>query len=580
MGSLAYLALSYAWGEPIFSEHIHDIATGNSTRITSNLHAALQTLRRRDQDLYIWIDAVCIHQSSMLERNHQVKNMASIYRQASEVLVWLGQEDSGDIMSFFATLCPTSGEELTCTLYFDDMNVDEGRDADNIREALKFTASRRHRKKLILECNRAAIGAFFDMPWFTRVCVIQDFLLARDVIFFTGEEHTSLYFLQRAINVLFEHHDLLQKCHYDRVHGNWDKYLDAIRSARELIESRQMILPTKKRTSKSLYQCCRMLIDRSCSDKRDKVYAALGLAKDDLGITPDYKKSFDEVCIDFARRSIQSEDFSVLHYSDKSWLDDACSSSKPSFVPDLHAEHSRPLPAPLGGADSPSYEAGSLRQSAVYLSKPLTIDIRGVRVNVVGHLESFAEVITDLPFGRGSPFKTQFNEAYQRVHVIYNGTFGITGDLASKFASFKLAFWRTLHLGKCPRRNEVQYIAKTDFRFLDLADRTNITESLKNRVFFMIELGFIGLGPPWLEEQDTVVVFDGAETPFILRPFWNEDGIERWKVIGDCYLEGWMDGRYFKFEIADDTSHDASGPSESKRDGEPVEGNVLKNEFF
>jgi len=40
----------------------------------------------------IWVDQICIDQSSTQERNHQVRLMSKVYTQASEVLIWLGNE--------------------------------------------------------------------------------------------------------------------------------------------------------------------------------------------------------------------------------------------------------------------------------------------------------------------------------------------------------------------------------------------------------------------------------------------------------------------------------------------------------
>ena len=37
-----------------------------------------------------WIDALCISQADMEERNHQVKRMVEIYGQARAVVAWLG----------------------------------------------------------------------------------------------------------------------------------------------------------------------------------------------------------------------------------------------------------------------------------------------------------------------------------------------------------------------------------------------------------------------------------------------------------------------------------------------------------
>ena len=41
-------------------------------------------------------DAVCIDQENVPEVNDQVQRMKTTYLQASEVVVWLGEEDQGD----------------------------------------------------------------------------------------------------------------------------------------------------------------------------------------------------------------------------------------------------------------------------------------------------------------------------------------------------------------------------------------------------------------------------------------------------------------------------------------------------
>jgi hypothetical protein len=35
-----------------------------------------------------WVDAVCIDQTSMPERNHQVRRMGKIYAQATDIIAW------------------------------------------------------------------------------------------------------------------------------------------------------------------------------------------------------------------------------------------------------------------------------------------------------------------------------------------------------------------------------------------------------------------------------------------------------------------------------------------------------------
>ena len=87
----AYEALSYTWGQPIFSEILK---THNGTlRITENLASALRGLRLKDQIRYLWVDAVCINQDDTEEKSRQVAMMGLIYETARQVICWLGQTD-------------------------------------------------------------------------------------------------------------------------------------------------------------------------------------------------------------------------------------------------------------------------------------------------------------------------------------------------------------------------------------------------------------------------------------------------------------------------------------------------------
>jgi hypothetical protein len=58
--------------------------------VTTNLYAALHSLRLKNAERTMWIDAICINQSSVAERELQVKLMRDIYQQADGVVIWLG----------------------------------------------------------------------------------------------------------------------------------------------------------------------------------------------------------------------------------------------------------------------------------------------------------------------------------------------------------------------------------------------------------------------------------------------------------------------------------------------------------
>src|SRR3569833_2477424 len=76
-GGFPYEALSYCWGGETKPHWIE--VGGRDFNITTNLYDALHSLRRRDADRYLWVDAICINQAHLLENSHQVKQMPLVY---------------------------------------------------------------------------------------------------------------------------------------------------------------------------------------------------------------------------------------------------------------------------------------------------------------------------------------------------------------------------------------------------------------------------------------------------------------------------------------------------------------------
>lgn len=57
----------------------------------------------------LWVDAICIDQASIHERNHQVSLMEKIYSQAKNVIVWLGDDDE-EITEVIKRAQPSQGQ--------------------------------------------------------------------------------------------------------------------------------------------------------------------------------------------------------------------------------------------------------------------------------------------------------------------------------------------------------------------------------------------------------------------------------------------------------------------------------------
>ncbi|OIW23544.1 HET-domain-containing protein [Coniochaeta ligniaria NRRL 30616] len=84
----SYEALSYTWGGQPLDRPVS--CDGRTLLVTANAEAALHRLRNRVKTRSLWVDAICINQTSTAERNVQVANMGDIYRCAKQVLVWVG----------------------------------------------------------------------------------------------------------------------------------------------------------------------------------------------------------------------------------------------------------------------------------------------------------------------------------------------------------------------------------------------------------------------------------------------------------------------------------------------------------
>jgi hypothetical protein len=83
-----FTCLSYAWGEESAARPI--VVNRQLFLVRQNLWDFLAVARNMHPSRPFWIDAICIDQNSVTERNHQVAQMGAIYAAAAHVIVWLG----------------------------------------------------------------------------------------------------------------------------------------------------------------------------------------------------------------------------------------------------------------------------------------------------------------------------------------------------------------------------------------------------------------------------------------------------------------------------------------------------------
>ena len=106
-----YIAVSYVWGTEIATKEVS--LNGASFFVRENVWRLLEEIRTHDTLKYrlFWVDAICINQADINERNDQVRIMREVYTIATDVLVWLGPptDDSDLAMEYVAKQDPIAG---------------------------------------------------------------------------------------------------------------------------------------------------------------------------------------------------------------------------------------------------------------------------------------------------------------------------------------------------------------------------------------------------------------------------------------------------------------------------------------
>lgn len=167
-----YEALSYTWGTGKATRWIK--VDGQPFPVTPNLDLALRRLRYPGEERCIWVDAICINQSDIAERNSQVSLMHHVYRLAARVIVWLGPA------SHDSHLAMDQIERLA--RQFDDF--------------YSHQPGNRH------VSNRgiapSPIIHLFNRPWWRRAWVLQEVVCSQRVLLICGERTTSWENLVKA----------------------------------------------------------------------------------------------------------------------------------------------------------------------------------------------------------------------------------------------------------------------------------------------------------------------------------------------------------------------------------------------
>ncbi|KAH8882092.1 hypothetical protein GQ53DRAFT_847849 [Thozetella sp. PMI_491] len=167
----SYQALSYVWGLAPNKLAAFSLDTGEGiVDITPSLHLALRRFRRPKGPLWLWVDAICINQDDDMEKTLQLPLMSEIFRNASEVIGWLGpDEDNGEqAMRILSGFCSTPGSNAE----------DDGKAKPD--STLPANPSK-------LDSNHwDSVNKLFRRPWFRRVWIVQELVWASRMTLYCG----------------------------------------------------------------------------------------------------------------------------------------------------------------------------------------------------------------------------------------------------------------------------------------------------------------------------------------------------------------------------------------------------------
>jgi Heterokaryon incompatibility protein (HET) len=179
--STSYEALSYCWGDKSITK---DIYIGEcSFPVTTNLYAALHSLRLKDVARTMWIDAICINQSSTEEKESQIGLMRDIYQQADRVVIWLGLSKPKTRLAFILLEAWTPSGVGKWRFGTQPMTSKEVQLQNKVIDELRFVLSDP-------ELGEGAQIFFTDVitrDWWRRVWILQEAALAKELLVKCGD---------------------------------------------------------------------------------------------------------------------------------------------------------------------------------------------------------------------------------------------------------------------------------------------------------------------------------------------------------------------------------------------------------
>lgn len=249
--------------------------------ITRNLEVGLRHLRYVSKKRMIWIDALCINQKNIAERNMQVAKMGEIYAHAIRTIVWLGPERGSDEKAFEVL------QEIADNIEFDY----------SIRRMIPSAHSNQPTwadpgvDLPFIQGELNTIAETLQRPYFKRVWIRLELKCSQNLIVQCGHRKIAYDgFIMASI--------CIRQKNRDKHAIDWQLIPILEQTLNAIFE-----IWLSTRWFVSFDNLRKTLRNAQCKDPRDMIYASLALFQDDdkLGVTPDYSRTVEDLYTDVSK---------------------------------------------------------------------------------------------------------------------------------------------------------------------------------------------------------------------------------------------------------------------------------------
>lgn len=515
-----YEAISYTWGNKSDPQQIFCGPGRQRLSVMENCVSILRRLRQPDEPRLVWVDAICIDQSSVPERNAQVAIMGRIYEKASRVIIDIG---------------------------------DASRKSDFALDALMHCAEDKlYPMELGLDI-RDAVGELYRRPWFGRVWVLQEAFRAKEAAVICGKRFVPWKYF-RPFQIWVDS----RQAHETEP---WHVELPSIIPYALAVGNHQ------SRTYDARKDLLNVLCKgRECdaTDPRDKFFALLPMFQQEEDLKADYSKSQEQVYIELAGWLLSNFGLSFLSCVHEHWEIKSTLRNFPSWVPDWSLPIREKWLLGVGGVYYPLSAAGNTSSIAEVLLPPSesmpTLKVRGILVDTIRTTSG------DLNFRTAimpSPSVAEFLDESHRYRISHP-----EGPVALP----KARHWRPKTAER--RLHPPDWMAydyglplerPMDFTDNEMADLITYFCSGTGRSLASTERGYFGLVPDRAQPADVVCCLLGSGVPFVLREVKTSRRGERkyFTLVGEAYIYGLMDGEALaKVDLAEAAERVALSPLE------------------